>query len=74
MPGVSIGTVRFSSLGFLSSPHSDMSVYDSDKTTGRQLTDDQSSNETERKHVTTEKRLQRLDKAKFQKVSESLFS
>lgn len=74
MPGVSIGTVRFSSLGFLSSPRSDMSVYNSDKTTGRQLTDDQPRNETERKHVTTEKRLQRLDKAKFQQVIESLFS
>lgn len=55
MPGVSIGTVRFSSLGFLSSPHSDMRECDSDITTGRQLTDDQPSDETERKHKTAEK-------------------
>lgn len=56
MPGVSIGTVRFSSLDFLSSPHSDMRMYNSDITTGRRLTDDQSSDETERKHKTAEKR------------------
>lgn len=56
MLGVSIGTVRFSSLDFLSSPHSDMRVCDSDITTGRQLTDDQPSDETEKKHKATEKR------------------